>query len=425
MRGSRMTGAITSIAAVGTLLLGAVPAARAETLPARGGQVVVPDSSIEYPDEIGVSAHTNLRLFVPTGGMDRVEPPALNRRAGVGAAVGAPASGYYYLETPASLGCVYNLVAAPVAGCNPYAATVDPAGGARAIAIVDAYDDPTAAADLAHFSTQFGLATANFSVVYASGTKPAANSGWQIEEALDIEWAHAMAPGAKLYLVEAASSSLTDLLTAVGVASQLVSAAGGGEVSMSWGSSEFSGETAYDKSFTTAGVVYLASAGDSAGVIWPSASPNVVSVGGTALSRNPTTGMFQAELAWQQAGGGPSAYEVRPTYQSTISATTGAHRGTPDIAAVADPTTGVWVYEGGNWYIVGGTSVAAPVWAGIINASGHFYSSSATELAAIYASATGFTNVTNGDCGPYEGYLALGPWSFCTGHGSPNGKTNK
>ena len=194
---------------------------------------------------------------------------------------------------------------------------------------------------------------------------------------------------------------------------------------MSWGSSEFSGETAYDKSFTTAGVVYLASAGDSAGVIWPSASPNVVSVGGTALSRNPTTGMFQAELAWQQAGGGPSAYEVRPTYQSTISATTGAHRGTPDIAAVADPTTGVWVYEGGNWYIVGGTSVAAPVWAGIINASGHFYSSSATELAAIYASATGFTNVTNGDCGPYEGYLALGPWSFCTGHGSPNGKTNK
>ena len=176
MRGSRMTGAITSIAAAGTLLLGAAPAARAETLPARGGQVVVPDSSIEYPDEIGVSAHTNLRLFVPTGGMDRVEPPALNRRAGVGAAVGAPASGYYYLETPASLGCVYNLVAAPVAGCNPYAATVDPAGGARAIAIVDAYDDPTAAADLAHFSTQFGLATANFSVVYASGTKPAGRS---------------------------------------------------------------------------------------------------------------------------------------------------------------------------------------------------------------------------------------------------------
>ncbi|HYM01332.1 MAG TPA: hypothetical protein VET85_00215, partial [Stellaceae bacterium] len=136
-------------------------------------------------------------------------------------------------------------------------------------------------------------------------------------------------------------------------------------------------------------------------------------------------GNFQAELAWQQTGGGPSAYEARPAYQNAIAVTTGAHRGTPDISAVADPTTGVWVYQGGYWWIVGGTSVAAPVWAGVINAAGHFYASSAAQLTAMYANTAGFTNVTNGDCGPYEGYLALGAWSFCTGHGSPNGKANK
>jgi kumamolisin len=414
------TGAIASIA-VATLL---TVAAQAEPIAARGGQVVVPDSSIEYPADIGLHAHTNIRLFVPTGGLDQVAPPTIGRLART-AAGAPPAPNYAYLETPASLACIYKLVAAPVAGCNPYAATVNPPGGSKAIAIVDAYDAPSAAADLAYFSVQFGLPAPNLTVVYANGIRPAANSGWQMEEALDVEWAHAMAPGAKLYLVEAASSSLNDLLTAVSVASQLVAASGGGEVSMSWGSSEFSNETVYDKAFTTPGVVYLASSGDSPGVIWPSASPNVVSVGGTALSRNPTTGNFQAELAWQQGGGGPSAYEPRPTWQGTVSTVTGAHRGTPDIAAVADPTTGVWVYEAGQWYIVGGTSVAAPVWAGIINAAGQFYPSSAAELTAIYGNTAGFNTIANGDCGPYEGYLAQAPWSFCTGHGSANGKAGK
>jgi len=399
--------------------------ASAEPVTTRGGQVIIPDSSIEDPAGIGLRAHTNLQFFVPTGGMDQVEPPRFSRTRLDGGATGVPASNYAYIETPASLACVYNLVSAPLAGCNPYSTSTNPTGGSRAIAIVDAYDYPTAAADLAYFSNQFGLPAASLQVVYASGHQPVANSGWQTEEALDIEWAHAMAPSAKIYLVEAASSSLSDLLTAVGVASQLVSTAGGGEVSMSWGSSEFSGETSYDKSFATASVVYLASAGDSPGVIWPSASPNVVSVGGTALSRNPSTGKFQAELSWQQTGGGPSAYEARPSYQSSVSGTVGAARGTPDVSAVADPTTGVWVYQGGYWYIVGGTSVAAPVWAGIVNSAGHFYTSSAAELTAIYGSTSGITTLSNGDCGPNEGYLALGSWSFCTGHGSPNGKTNK
>jgi len=343
-------------------------------------------------------------------------------------APGAPSNGYYYIETPASLGCVYNLVSPVVAGCNPYATTANPSGGSKAIAIVDAYDDPTAASDLAHFSSQFGLPAAAFQVVYASGKQPSVNSGWQVEEALDAQWAHAMAPTAKIYLVEAATSSLSDLMTAVGVANQLVAAAGGGQVSMSWGSGEFSGQTSYDKVFATPGVVYLASAGDSPGVIWPSTSPNVISVGGTALSRNPATGAFQGEVAWQQGGGGPSAYESVISYQSAIPAISqmvGSKRGTPDVSAVADPTTGVWVFSAGAWYIIGGTSVAAPVWAGVLNLAGVTYSSTSTAFSAIYNHTSGYNGITSGDCGPYEGYLAQGAWNFCAGNGSPNGKANK
>ena len=425
MQYSLLKGAIASIAIASAVPFGGVSPARAEGQPVRGGQVIVPDSSIENVADIGYRAHSNVRTFIPVGGMDQVAPPQLHQLATGARHQVVPYGGFFFLETPASLGCVYGLVAPPVAGCNPYQTTVNPTGGSRALAIVDAYDDPTAAADLAHFSSQFGLAAPNLQVVYASGSRPAFNAGWQLEEALDIEWAHAMAPGAKIYLVEAASNSIGDLMTAVSVASQLVAKAGGGEVSMSWGASEFNGESGFDHYFTTPGVVYLASAGDSPGVIWPSASPNVVSVGGTALSRAPSTGDFQAELAWQQTGGGPSAFEPRPAYQAAVAGTVGAQRGTPDVSAVADPTTGVWVFADGQWWIVGGTSVAAPVWAGIVNASGHFYTSTAAELAAIYGNTGGFNNLTDGDCGPYEGYLALGPWSFCTGHGSPNGTANK
>jgi subtilase family serine protease len=125
-----------------------------------------------------------------------------------------------------------------------------------------------------------------------------------------------MAPKAKIYLVEAASPSYANLLSAVLVANNLVASAGGGEVSMSWGGSEFSSERRYDSYFTQPGVVYFASSGDSPGVIWPSSSPNVVSVGGTSVSRNPTTGAFQQEMAWQSGGGGASRYELRPSYQN-------------------------------------------------------------------------------------------------------------
>ena len=382
------------------------------------GTIVIPSSSIEKASDVGKRSHTNLRMFVPADGFKSPQPMT-----------GAPPFSGYFYETPASIGCIYKFTKA-VAGCNPNTVTANPTGGSKAIAIVDAYDDPNAAADLTYFSNQFGLPAPNFSVVYASGTKPAGNSGWELEESLDIEWAHAMAPGAKIYLIEAATNNNSDLFAAVQKANSLVSAAGGGEVSMSWGGSEGSGETSYDSYFTTSGIVYFASAGDSAGTIYPSVSPNVVAAGGTTLRRDASTGAFISEVAWVDGGGGQSLVELRPSYQSAISSIVGSARGVPDMSAIADPNTGVWVYDSGNggWYIVGGTSVSSPMLAGIVNRAGSFATSSNAELTTIYGNMTStadFKNTTWGMCGPYMGYTAKAGWDFCTGIGSPKGYTGK
>ncbi|MGA2731678.1 MAG: S53 family peptidase [Syntrophobacteraceae bacterium] len=385
------------------------------------GSVAIPLSNTQRAEDAGVYAHTNLRIFIP-------ETPFSSPHPAVGK---PPYSGYFY-ETPASIACVYQLVT-PVSGCNPNTVTVNPSGGSKAIAVVDAYHAPNALNDLTTFSKQFGLTlptSKTFQVVFASGSKPAYDAGWELEESLDIEWAHAMAPNATLYLVEAHSSSYGDLFYAVQVASKLVAAAGGGEVTMSWGGGEFSGEIAYDTYLQTSGVVYFASSGD--GVIpgYPAVSPYVVAVGGTSVRRNPTTGSFMSEGAWEYAGSGPSLYEHIPAYQNNIASIVGKYRGVPDISAVADPYTGVWVYDSnaGGWWIVGGTSVASPVMAGIVNNAGHFNKSTAAELTEIYSDAhvtTDFAGVTQGFCGPYMGYAAAAGWNFCTGFGSPRGTANK
>jgi kumamolisin len=340
------------------------------------GRVETPDSSIAHPEDAGTRAHTTIKLFIPTGGPTSVTPPSPLRAAAPTEL--PPFSGLYSWNTPASLACVYRLVQVQDESCNPYVVTRNPSGGSRAIAIVDAFDAPNAASDLAVFSAQFGLPPADFHKIYASagsctsgGTQPDFDPGWESEESLNIEWAHAMAPGATIYLVEAASASLGDLLAAVTVANQCVAAKGGGEVSMSWGLDEFSGETALDGYFTQRGVVYFAGAGDAGSLLYPSASPNVVSVGGTSLVRNLLTwrgnlGDFQGEAVWNWGsaagtGAGPSAFEPRPRYQDSIRDIVGSLRGAPDVAAVADPSTGVWIYKSG-WFLVGGTSVATPIW---------------------------------------------------------------
>lgn len=385
-------------------------------MPRAGGKVYVPDSSMERWDQIGLSAHTNIRVFLPAETLRNEQT------------IGPPYSGYAY-ETPASLACVYGLVKV-VTGCNPNQVTAVPSGGGRMIALVDAYDAPHAASDLAVFSAQFGLPAANFQVVYASGSKPAYDMGWEFEESLDVQWAHAMAPSAKIVLVEAASNSFADLMTAEDMASKLVAAAGGGEVSNSWGGSEFSGETSYDPHFVKAGVVFLASSGDNPGTIWPSTSPNVVAAGGTTVRRNPATDAFLAEAPWDSAGGGISTVELRPTYQSAISSTVGAYRGVPDLSFDANPVTGVWIYDSsvGGWNIVGGTSVASPALAGIINLAGKFYTSSSAELQSIYNNmhtTADFNDVASGYCGPYGGYTAVAGWDACTGVGTDKGTAGK
>jgi subtilase family serine protease len=383
--------------------------------------VTIPESSIEHKEDIGRRAHTNIKLFRPTG--DLPEPSAA-------ATSGPPYPGYFF-ETPASLACIYNLVA-PSNGCNPNLVSSVPTGGLVSIAIVDAFDDPGAAKDLAKFSKQFGLRPPDFKVVFATGTRPARDSNWELEESLDIEWAHAMAPFAKLYLVEAASNSFYDLLTAESVAAALVSNDGGGVVSNSWGGSEFSGETAYDSFFSYPGVVYFASSGDGPGVIYPSASPNVVAVGGTSLSRDPNTGSYFFESAWNSTGGGLSQYEPIPSYQANthIAKVVGTQRGVPDVAADADPRSGVWVWDSGNfgWWIVGGTSLSSPVWAGIVSAAGNNLGSTNAELSTIYRNRynrADYSDIKIGVCGPWNGYLTSSGYDFCTGVGSPLGYAGK
>ena len=385
----------------------------------KNGAVITPSSSNPQSGAGSAQAHTNVHIFQHNG------MPATNT---VHPLAGPPLQGYFY-ETPGSIACIYNLVT-PIPGCNPNNVSLVPTGGSKAIAIVDAYRAPNAMADLTAFSRQFGLplpTAATFQVVYAlaNGTQttkvPAYDSGWEVEQSLDVQWAHAMAPNAKIILVEAASNSLADLLGAELLAGKLVAAAGGGQVSNSWGAGEFLQEALYDSYFSTNGVVYFASTGDSPGTEWPSVSANVVAVGGTSMSRNPITGAFMGEAAWNNGGGGPSLYVARPAYQNVVQSVTGTKRGVPDVAAVANPTTGVWVYDAnaGGWIIVGGTSVASPVVAAITNYAGRFSLSSNAELTRMYASPSMFFDVTHGICGPYAGYWATSGWDFCAGMGSP------
>ena len=402
------------------------------------GTVFVPESSKTKPGDAGVRAHSNVRVFIPNG----LKPQL------------APQYSLWGFETPASLACVYQLVTV-TPGCNPTVVTSVPTGGSNAIAVVVAYDDPWAGPDLAYFSDQFGIpfVDSQFQVVYATGVQPTQDlsGGWALETSLDIEYAHAMAPKANIYLVEAASESLTDLGLAVTVAGNLIQCGasscpsggtGTGEVIMSWGTDEFNTpipETAFDTYFTTPGVVYFSAAGDEPGVLYPCASPNVVCSGGTTLARNPSTGNFLYEVSWPDAGGGVSAYEPRPSYQATVTnlgPTT--FRGTPDVSFDSDPYTGVWIWDSfgfqyfnetiAGWIPVGGTSVADVAWAGIVNAAGNFYPSSPSELTTMYGNRTNpsdFHDITVGYCGPYDGYTTLTHYDLCTGIGSDVGYIGK
>lgn len=259
--------------------------------------------------------------------------------------------------------------------------TISGNGTGQTIAIVDAFDDPQmvnsnasnfSSSDLHQFDVQFGLPDPpSFQKLEPGGT-PTQNSGWIGEIALDVEWAHAIAPGANIDLVEALDNSNTNLNNAVKYARNLV---GVSTVSMSFGGSEFSTEANSDSIYTTpsghTGITFIASTGDSGPPAqYAAASPNVLAVGGTSLSTD-LQGNYITESAWADGGGGVSAYEPLPSYQAGV-AGTNTHRMTPDVSFDADPNTGVPIYDSYNngtaapWSQVGGTSLSAPCWAGLI-----------------------------------------------------------
>lgn len=295
-------------------------------------------------------------------------------------------------------------------------------GAGQTIAIVDAYGSPSLANDLSVFCNTFGLPQASLSVYYPQG-KPVANSGWALETTLDVQWAHAIAPGAKIVVVVAKSASLTNLLGAVDYA---VKNLGAKQVSMSWGASEFSSETSYDYHFNKSGVSFYAASGDNgSGVIWPAASPYVVAVGGTTLKID-STGTVTSETAWSGSGGGVSAYEQKPSYQSGWQTTTA--RTVPDVSYDADPYTGFPVYitnynGSTGWITVGGTSAGAPQWAALQALVNSARASALNGvLTAIYAVAgtaysANFYDITVGNNGGYTTTLS---YDYVTGLGSPN-----
>ncbi len=266
-------------------------------------------------------------------------------------------------------------------------------GDGQTIAIVDSYNDPNIVGDLQHFDSWFNLPSPpSFQVVGQSGGAPptVSNAGWAAEESLDVEWAHAMAPSAKIDLVEANSSSLADLMAGVQWAA---SSSGASVVSMSWGFLEQSQisqsqETAYDRTFQQSNVTFVAASGDYGEPEYPALSPNVVGVGGTTLTLN--SGTYGSESTWNlsqgsvttSSGGGPSIFEAQPFYQNGLILS--SFRAAPDVSYNAGPS-GSSTSQTGEWFSIydsfdtlnefgssnpeepiGGTSAGSPQWAALI-----------------------------------------------------------
>jgi subtilase family serine protease len=311
------------------------------------------------------------------------------------------------------------------------------AGGAgQTIAIVDAYHDPNIASDLAAFDAAYGLAAPpSFTQVQLGGVTQV-NSGWAGETALDVEWAHAVAPQANILLVEAPTATYSELLASVQYAA---AQPGVVAVSMSWGGSEFYNETAYDRTFTTpsghvggsglpGGVTFVASSGDSGawyGAQWPAVSPNVLVVGGTALYLN-SQSQYSAESAWSGSGGGYSIFESEPSFQQGAQRT--GRRTSPDVSYDANPYTGFVVRNSfglqsvqTGWWISGGTSAGAPQWAGIIaladqaRAVNGLGSLNQGQTSVYSLSTSDFHDITSGS----NGYSAIPGYDLASGRGSP------
>ena len=366
--------------------------------------------------------------------------------------------------TPAQIRAAYGLPVLPTSFTGLTAAQAAQLGAGQTIYLVDAQNDPNAAAELAAFSAKFALPTCStlsiapnaslplaaasstacqFAVVYTTAaggmtsTAPAYDAGWATEMQLDVQWAHATAPLARIILVEAPDASMNSLLGAIQVANNL----GKGVVSMSFGGAEGSWTASVDSYFSALGMTYLAATGDNgAGVSWPAVSSKVVAVGGTTLTY--TGSGPRTETAWTGTGGGVSAYTPTPSYQNSAvpgMSSAPAHRSVADVSFNADPSSGQYIVSIApgsttqNWFSVGGTSLSTPQWAGLMaiaNAQrllagsavlGAPHSVLYGQIASASASyAAAFADVTKGSDGSCSTCVAKAGYDTLTGLGTPN-----
>ncbi|MBK5188378.1 MAG: S8 family serine peptidase [Gemmatimonadaceae bacterium] len=306
--------------------------------------------------------------------------------------------------------------------------TLSTSGGVGAtIAIVDAYDDPNAESDLAVYRSQFGMSpctTANgcFRKVSQTGgtSYPRGDGGWAEEISLDLDMASAICPNCKILLVEAKTNSFANLAAAVDEAATLRATV----ISNSYGGSEYSSEVSDQSHFNHPGIAITVSSGDNGyGVEFPAASQYVTSVGGTSLKKDGSARGF-TETVWSGAGSGCSAYISKPSWQTDAGC---ARRTVADVSAVADPNTGVAVYDTyrlhpGGWLVFGGTSVAAPIIGGVYALAGN--AGSITYGSYSYSHRSSLFDVVSGSNGSCSGsYLCTGVTGFDgpTGNGTPNG----
>lgn len=318
---------------------------------------------------------------------------------------------------PADLQAAYGLAAAAASN-----------GATQTIAIVDAYNAPNAENDMNVYRAQFGLpscTTANgcFRKVSQTGTTtyPKNDGGWAQETSLDLDMASAICPRCKILLVEANSASFANLSAAVDEAVKL----GATVVSNSYGGSEYASEVTDQAHYNHPGVAITVSSGDSGyGVEFPAASQYVISVGGTHLVRSSTTRGW-TETVWSGAGSGCSAYIAKPSWQTDGGC---SRRTVSDVSAVADPNTGVAVYDSyayrgsSGWMVFGGTSVAAPVVASVYALAGN--ANALNYASSLYSLRTSLNDVLSGSNGTCGGsYLCTGVAGFDgpTGNGTPNG----
>jgi hypothetical protein len=326
---------------------------------------------------------------------------------------------------PSQLQSAYNLTSASAAD-----------GAGRTVALVDAYDDPTAAADLTAYRSAAGLPTANFKKVNQEGaTSPLpseapSDDDWTLEESLDLDMVSSACPLCSIVLVEADDDSGDGLYVAQNTAAGLA-----GYISNSWGGTESSTDTSSNSAYFShaSGIVTTASAGDSDyGVIYPATSPNVVSVGGTSLStssssRGWTESVWNTTTGSEGTGSGCSAYETQPAWQTALNLPAGcSKRIDNDVSADADPNTGVAVYDtsngNGGWNEVGGTSASSPFIAATYALGGN---AGATPADDIYTHTSDFYDVTSGkdasSCSPAYLCTAETGYDGPTGIGTPDG----